>query len=177
MLARVNAASWNGDATPRYGGLMKKHIAVGATLALLVAGIGAGSAAAAPGDRGAQRISLVGPNGSLTCAELKPSDSEAVNDEAVGFVVFNQAGDTVKAQVVIQDGAPKALYRIRLVQADENGAHDCHAINVAVRTNKQGRATANVSESVTGDRAQISIDSWDVRPRPVLRASEAFELR
>ena len=156
---------------------MKKHIAVGATLALLMAGIGAGPAAAAPGDRGAQKIPLVGPYGSISCAELQPSQSDRVTDEPVGFVVFNQAGDTVKAQVVIQNGAPNALHRIRLVQADENGAQDCHAINVAVRTNKHGRATANISEPVTGDRAQISIDSRDVRPVLALRATEAFNLR
>lgn len=156
---------------------MKKYIAAGAVAALLSAGMVAGPASAAPQERGAQKIALVGPYGSLTCAELKPSESDRVTDEPVGFVVFNQAGDTVKAQVVIQDGAPNALYRIRLVQAGADGAHDCHAINVAVRTNKQGRATANISEPVTGDRAQISIDSWDVRPRPALRASEDFKLR
>ncbi len=146
---------------------MKRTVAaLGLTAAALV--LSAGSASAA-----AEKYALVGPAANVFCNDLTPA-GEDISQVAPGFAVFNANKNKVSVVVSVKDAPPNTTFPIRLIQGGVGGGTDCGTVDGTLTTNGNGHGTLNVSETPTGTRAQVIIDTSALTQTPTYRATEIF---
>jgi hypothetical protein len=143
--------------------------AAGACSVLIALGAAPVSEASPP-----TRWPLVGPAADISCQELEPGE-EDVSEPGPGFVVFRTRSGTVSARVVLRGAEPSTDYPVRLLQSGDD-ATNCFVVNGVVHTNARGRGLLRVSEPITGEAAQVIVNTGALFGLPTYRALQAFNL-
>jgi hypothetical protein len=150
----------------------RRRIAMGAAGAcVVITGIGPTTASEAAS---AARSPLVGPAADVSCQELEPGE-EDVSEPGPGFVVLKERSGTVSALVVLRGAQPDTDYPVRLLQSGDD-ASTCFIVNGVLHTNGRGVGVLRVSEPVTGEAAQVIVDTGELFGLPTYRAVQAINL-
>jgi hypothetical protein len=122
----------------------------------------------------AARLPLVGPAADVSCQELEPG-AEDVSEPGPGFVVLKERPDTVSALVVLRGAQPNTDYPVRLLQSGDD-ATTCFVVNGVLHTNGRGAGVLRVSEPITGEAAQVIVNTGELFGLPTYRAAQAINL-